>query len=322
MPRLIAVFDTNIYRELSDDTLVDLMARERAVSVVASPCYQVVHELMAHLVPCDGEYNWCYAALARLGRHCRYFDGRRFMLSFQADGLDQVAVSLFGRPAGDPGIPEDLAGLIGHVVEGNVSRAPEAYESAFTEIARHVRATRKDFAAAIHSIEADLAINTFGVTDLGDVLAHPLARRRICDALEKDTMLDGPAGMIYRQVAEWLNLPSASLPPAAIAKIVDEFPTPLRFFNRVVKGCICDGWRIDGPKRLGVAHDVRISFLVSDHARIGGTPICLVTEDKLIHEAAASAGLAPRVLRRGDYEDLLSRPHDVREWPQSPIAAP
>jgi len=312
MPRAIAVLDSNIYRSLSEEALVALMEKERQVSVVASPCYQVVQELMAHLVPGDPEYGLCHAALSRMGRHCRYFNGYSYMFKFVADGLDQVAVAVFGRPVGDPAMPEVLAGLLGDIVEGCVLRNPEAFAADFAEIARHVRDARTDFAAAVRGIESELAAHLIGADDQERGLRDSGRRAVICKALESNSVLEGPAGMIYRQLAEWLDLPTNPLPPAGVARIVEGFPTPLRFFNRVVKGCICDGWRVEGKKRLGVAHDVRISFLISADARASGVPIWLVTDDQLIHDAAAAAGLANRVLQGPTYLDLLADADAIR----------
>lgn len=307
MPRLVSIYDTNAYRGLSGSALDDLMALEQRRSVVARPCYQVVQELIAHLAdPKDPDFTSSYAAIRRLGIHCRRYDGSRYYLSFVADGLDQVAMSIFKRPLADDQLPESYAALVGDLVDGRVEADWEAYRPGFREVAESVASNRQAFADAILGIASSLAVG-FGFSDgsLGAVLADPERRKVLCGAFDKDEVLEGPAGMIIRGLAEETGTSPDQIPPDAQSRILTEYATPLRFFNRILKGHICDGWQLHGPKRIGIGYDVRISFLITQH-RLEGAPVCLVSDDKLIHEAAKAAGGGLHVIRLDGYKKMLA----------------
>ena len=117
-------------------------------------------------------------------------------------------------------------------------------------------------------------------------------------------MLEALAAMLVRQVNQGGQLTPEEL-RAAVARTVARYPTPLQFLARIVRGYICEGWQLDGRKRLGISFDVRISFLVSGYSQIRAAPLLLVTDDNLIHDAARAAGIADRVLRASEYRSLL-----------------
>src|ERR1019366_3434438 len=236
--------------------------------------------------------------------HCRFYDGQRYQLRFLADALDQVAMSIFRRPLVDPMVADQFAGLVGDVVEGDVTADWSAFRFALEEVAEGVRESRATFSEEMRAIATRLALGFgFADGDLSAVLADKQRRKVLCEAFESDTALDGPAQMVYRQVAEALCVEVGEFPPDAIAQITRTFPTPLRFFNQVLKKTICDGWNLE--KRGSIAHDLRISFLASGYARVDGCPVCLVTDDGLIHEAAQCAGTTSYVLRLDEYRGLL-----------------
>lgn len=123
MPRLVSVLDSNVYRSINDGDLHRLIALERSRSVISSPCYPVVQELLAHLaLDQDPDFASCYAGLSRLGAHCRRYDGQRYYLVFLADAIEQVADLLFSTYVTDPTVPAQYAELVGDIVEGECVR--------------------------------------------------------------------------------------------------------------------------------------------------------------------------------------------------------
>jgi hypothetical protein len=300
------VFDTNVYRALGDTDLANIMADERKRSVIANPCYQVVQELVAHLADqADPEFSACHSGLDRLGRHCRTFDGSRFQLRFPADALDQVAMSVFGQGLSESVIPDEYAAIVGNVVDGAVAADWETHRSIFGEIAKDVRLSRAAFASEMRAIVGRLA-SSFGFPegDLSAVLADQARRKVLSNAFDSDDLLDGPAQMLYRQIARTLRVSFDEFPPAAISQIRTTFPTPLRFMNQILKKAIFDGLNLE--KRASLGHDLRISFLASGSAKVDGCPVCLVTDDGLIHDAAAGAGTSAYVVRLDDYRRTLA----------------
>ncbi|MGH7623655.1 MAG: hypothetical protein ACREMU_15035, partial [Gemmatimonadaceae bacterium] len=71
-----------------------------------------------------------------------------------------------------------------------------------------------------------------------------------------------------------------------------------------VRNIVCEGYKLENHR--SIAHDVRISFLVTGFASFDGVPVRLVTKDRSIHDAAAAAGTATLVFRTSDYRLWLS----------------
>jgi hypothetical protein len=290
---------------MSDRDLDQLMRGERMRSVVAATCYPVVQELLAHLADKnDPDFRSCHAALRRLGLHCHRFNGDHY-IEFLADPLDQVLVLLFPGASVDPSIPRQYGELIGNIVQGAVDTNWESHQPVFEEMAVTVREARELFTFAVRGVVERLARNLgFKDGSLSPLLADRERRRVLCGAFDSEGSLEGPAGMVYRQVAEIATgKPPAEIPRAALQRILKLFRTPMRFINQVLKKVICDGMNIE--RKDSIAFDVRISFLLSGDAIIRGAPVRLVTDDGLIHEAAKAAGVPERVQRYGAYLESL-----------------
>jgi hypothetical protein len=262
MPRMVSVLDTNVYRSIGDDGLTELMALERGRSVIGGVSYQVAQELVAHLASRDDpDFGSAYAALLRLARHCKRYDGRP-VLFFLADGLDQVARSIFGRQLSGEDVPESYAGLIGDIVDAKMPQDWPRFRLPLEEVRSLVQSNRETFVAAVRGIASDLAARwglPGGTLDM--VLADQARRRLLCRLLVSDDAIRGIAGMTYRQIATMAQVEIGDAPPdEAIDLILERFPTPLRLFATVMQKTLCENYNLE--RRNSVAYDTRISFLV------------------------------------------------------------
>jgi len=304
---MMSVFDTNVYRRLTDDQLAELMALERARSVIGGACYQVCEELLAHLArPDDPEFAYCRAGLRRLALHCQHYDGRP-VLRFLPDALDQVARSVHGRALDDgDDIAASFGALIGSVVEADGADDWAALRPALGEVSARVVASRAAFTRGVREIASkfDRRLELRG-GNIESILKNRERRAALIRALESEESCRAVAGMFYRSAAASLGMTVLGAPSTGIVnQIMARFPTPPRAFARVVRKAICDGFDVE--KHETIAYDVRISFLVTGFANFDGVAVRLVTGDRDIHDAATAAGTASVVFWPDDYRAWLN----------------
>ena len=114
MPRLVTVWDTNIYRKVNQAVYAEIQSHEMQHGVIAFACYAVVMELLAHLAtPQTPDGKAAMAALRRLCHHCTEFDGSYKIVRFVAPAQEQVPKLLFGDAPQFPNEADYYADLIG-----------------------------------------------------------------------------------------------------------------------------------------------------------------------------------------------------------------
>ena len=89
-------------------------------------------------------------------------------------------------------------------------------------------------------------------------------------------------------------------------KVVKEaFPVPLHLFNTLVRNIVENGLDMTKKKRANYLWDFHIAFSTGTGANIDGVPIWLVTDDREILNAAATAGATQNVKSFDEYTHVL-----------------
>jgi len=95
----IVVYDTNVYRQLSNEAFEDLFGREQKANIIALANVWVARELLAHLADqSDPSFSSCRRALERLYRHC--FNAKDGTIRFIPEAMAHIKYMLFPRDNG------------------------------------------------------------------------------------------------------------------------------------------------------------------------------------------------------------------------------
>jgi hypothetical protein len=149
MPRLYVVYDTNIYRGISQAEFDDLRRLERDNAVVGIASYSVALEMLHHMTPEDGGFDSSRAGLRKLVAHCRDYVGQ-YRLTFIA-GLDsQIRYARFGVRRVPPEEERaDISWLVGAFGPDEDDSAVERFKQVIANVRAYIDSEEESFIDAI-----------------------------------------------------------------------------------------------------------------------------------------------------------------------------
>lgn len=309
MPYLTVVFDSNVYRRLSQadfDTITEL---ERARSITACASHQVLFELLAHVASQrDPEFNQAWAALRRLWRHCSIYDGSAYRLQCLGDWRNQICRLLFRRTAAARGEAHGLGILVGVIANAETPKEWLEYQQTLDQLADHVDDVEQRFLDdMLNHVSHRVAPDAVDWEAAAETTAN---RGKLADALTTDDGIRSAARIIVRLAAEDVGvvLGEAELNEKA-DYMANTFATPLRFFNAIAAGVVREGSNIS-TRRANSVWDFQIAFSTSPQVTMAGAPVWLITDDGGILAAAREAKIEGLVRPLDSYRSVLESTHD------------
>lgn len=305
----VVIFDTNAYRYLTSDlSLAESrtqaqrlreLEKKSGVFALASPI--VIWELIGHLgETTDPAYNRCLNALVALSEHTWspfHEDGGVCLF---ADPASTVCCELFQAvpPMAVTNI-QNLSKLAAYVKNNAPTLTLPAAITNFrvfaSELAKTERQWLCDMQKVLDDCEPHLAQKWIGGKTPKDV------RSKLRAYFASSAFLDAWAAIT---VVRHANLLSIRLTQAQLAEktrvIRDVFPVPFHLMSSLLQ-------RFPAPQplkltsekknRANFVWDTAICFSIGGFHSIDDSPICLVTSDKAIKQAAVTGSCPERVLK-------------------------
>lgn len=309
MPRLVAVFDTNIYRQLGDEAFAAVTGAEGQHSVLGYANYATATELLAHLAsPESIDGRSAAAAARRLVRHCTHYDGATNLVRFIASPAGQISRYLFGiGPA-----QEDDAEGYGHVL-GRWVTDPESrphFRETLERIARDAEETRQKYTATLwNTVVLTLCPDA---SKWQDVVHSAPSRTSVLEAIRRGDGKRPLALSIAREAARNAGRVIAlAEEDAVVAAMLASFGLIIEYRNLVIEQLITDGADMGRRRRANGVFDLHVCGATAGHARLHGCPVVLVTDDTAILTAAERALMKEEVLTLEEYRALVISEADL-----------
>jgi len=307
MPRLAVVLDTNAYWSIGEEAFEPFRCDEVHHSVIPYVSYFVASELLAHLSDeKDPDFRHCLAAITRLGRHCRRYDGSRYQMDFLQLPDAQVAKALFGLKIGsDSASPGVYADVIGDITDNPQPGVLHDWRESLGELREIVLRVEHEFverlwARVILTVQPD-------AEDWQSILKSP-KRPALMASLEAGQGLDLVAGTIVDRVAAKCGLVlTPTERDGAIANARKVFATPVHHHDLLVRHLIANGPDMSRPNRANSIWDHEITFSTALGARMNGVPLILVTGDPLVLQAANAAGTRQQIWSLHEYRERIAQ---------------
>lgn len=314
----VVILDTNAYRELTHGLSLEA-ARERALEARRLERTQgglplasaiVIWELAAHLAdPADPAYTHCLNALVALAEHTRATDDPDAPIMLVTDSEWLVCEVLFGQaPRGAAENVRHLSDLALHIRQ----HAPTLQAPA-------VLANLQRFAAEMQQRESNW------LADLQQALTQcepAAAKAWLGGGTDKEagkrlrTFLSSRAFYeLYAMVAvaHYAALVGVTLTPDELGRRADffteQFASPFRLMQTLLSKLVGHSdLNLTSPKRKrgNFMWDFALCHLIAGDPIGDGTPVCVVTDDRAILEAATAAACAPSALSLNDYRQRIA----------------
>jgi hypothetical protein len=148
VPRISAIFDTNVYRGIGDAAFNAQRVDERQHSVVPMAGYVVAIELLSHLAdPADADFAACLNATRRLGEHCSRWNGSGSSVEFMLMADAQIASQLFNKVLGPRATgPGGVAAIIDAIVANPCLETLRVFQGDLAELRDGVARAEATFA--------------------------------------------------------------------------------------------------------------------------------------------------------------------------------
>lgn len=309
MPCRIAVFDTNVYYDLSVAAAAELRSSERRVGVVGCASVLVSLEMLARLTdPTDRRYQLALKGLAALREHVTTWDyGDR--IPFTATARDALSAEWFGRP--DPALrslSDGLGDLIFRATPDAASGDPEVRE-ACVRVHAYVNEQEKRFGDHLAEVLARFA-------SIADDEGKPLAGRELTKA---HYAFHAEHGIRYS--AETLALAIAArvhcqIEPPVLEKYAEHalsvMPVSVGFLRNELRRFTADGADPRKPENSNTLWDLEHcghasrNVIPRDERLLGRAAPVLVTNERRIKAAAEENGAADLVLTLSEYRQALN----------------
>ena len=306
MPRLYVLFDTNLYRTLSNEAFESIIRLERNASIVGYASYWAGLELLSHLAsPTDPAFASSWSALRRLERHCTQFDGQRSLIRWIADHEDQACRALFGHGLPHHARKAEVYGrLVGEIAQLRTVDELSDYRKELQRVAEYVKEAEWGFANEIW--ENVVLRFAPGASSWQALHKDPVLRRRAIDTLERPEALRLAAGMVVDLSAALLQIAiTEAQRKEGIDRALELFGTPLRFWISIVRRVIVDGYDLSKAGNANSLWDYHLLFSTSPLARLEGMPFWLITSDKAMLAAANAAGAERVIMSLDNYRVAL-----------------
>jgi hypothetical protein len=314
MPRLHVIADANAYIGLSDVQLDALILHERSNAIEPWASMFVVDELVARSARGDAkEAGKGVAALRRMAKHCRVYDGSVSRINFLSDPRHQIGETLFGTPRHHNQDRYDFyAAVVDQAgAESNPSRWPSWLREHAADVQGQVEEDEKKFSDSLWGIVQFVAPTA---RKWADIRADATKADALADTISSEEGYALFARVIAENLADFLGVtPSEEQITSATEVLKSSFPLPARIFNAFLSRIVKTGADPSKPERQNTIWDMQLCLPIPKSASISSRPVWVVTRDELILQAAKTANVEHLVHRpekylslTGDTDALLS----------------
>lgn len=285
MPRLVTIFDANLYRGLSNDSLTQIRRQEGGAGVLAAPSLLVVTELITHLEHQDDpDYHASRAAIRRLWEHCRIYDGANHFMRFPGSPETMLGQSMFGLRLANQRKVDALLGTTVRAISNSAASRVSGLEREIAHIARSCREVETRFVSSVTGMATAMrrALTRAGGTSIDAAKREEYLRLRregLGRQLAAEALIRNVADTFDRALTatEVERLGTALCASAAAA---------FELHDTVLERVILDG--MEAPKIANFVWDFYLSLFASPGVTMDAVPLRLVTNDAAIHAACTA----------------------------------
>lgn len=324
MNNVAVIFDTNAYRILLYDNDGKLREtgevkalftriREKQTEVqIKSYCNPfVLLELLAHIASqTDTSYWACKRAIVGAVEHCTSIDG----LSLIENSESNLCLLLFGRIADeDKQSTEVIMKIAGSIYADDSDENIERFKASLVEIANSVDAIEKQFVDDMKTYVVDAVGNCEADWQLfkGDSLSQNEFLKHV---RSDDFYTEWAKGQVIKS-ANALNIKSIYEPEMKVKiEIIKEmFKAPFAIYREILERLAGSGYNLLKDKRENSVWDMSIMFSCAANARLNGQQPVLVTNDRMMANAAKAVGLEHLCMSVDNYLTEIKMPDILEE---------
>ena len=317
MQNVYAVFDTNVYRELTYG-LNEHDARKKIDEIKSAelqhritPGLSVVTamELLAHLAnPDDPSFQLCKVALTSAGHHVMRPENRVSYLphpQIQLQNLilgdyDEVLALKF----------EIIMEIVNFLNKGPADEYIVQFHDQIAEVARMVSQHEQDFKETMLTVIKGLDPTVKGWTALINDREKRKRNLKYLNEHEQDVLDLLAMGYVHKKfAARNVRREPVQIAEAAV-KVSDFYHTAMRLHLSMMKKFMVGGFDMDNRKanRANTIWDIYHLFSVTD-GLVGDREIVFVTGEKWLHEVSIESGLGDKILKLSDYLQAIGTGH-------------
>ncbi len=306
------VFDTNVYRGLSRAVVDCIHDAEGHRDIVAYANPWTIRELLSHIAdPLDTEYGKCKSALRVLWTHCAENVEGVSRLRVISDTDAQLCRLLFNVTIANRSEQFALHEyLVRRVLESTDHADLVDVQPSLLEIAQRCASVEAAFADDLSTFLVKAIASTAGIAeqdaDWRTIHESPSLRNDVlafCNA--NKGYYDVACAFAVRAANEGNVQLTPDLLDEAARAILRSFPTPVELYNEVVRRIALNATDMTISKNANSIWDIQISFVASDTMAIAGRPVLLVTNERMILEAARQCGQGNHIMDIREYKTLL-----------------
>lgn len=301
---LYAVLDANLYRQMGNQALQDLMALERREGVRPLVALWPSLELLTRLLdPDSSESGSALAALRRIVAHCGSVSDGHSGITFTADHELTLVGGLLGRTIPHRALDyQVVASLLKGIARGGPPERGHPSYASIERIAEFVARRESAFVQGMNAVAGSVQ-QFMSITGLDE----RATRAQVLSALRSTDALGQLAEIIVLGVARLHDATPTDAERLSMRQLVLlEFPVAMAVMRRLLEKAVRGEANWNLPRNVNSLWDQWLSYHASRGAVSNGSPILLVTEDNLIHEAADEVGHESFVAREAEYRELLA----------------
>jgi hypothetical protein len=296
------VYDTNVYRGLSDERFGRLVELERRRGVARFVDPVVLTELLAHLLDSDEtEQRSCRAAIGRAYRRSEGYDGLGGIIR---DSESRLVELITGTPLrrNDDFVDNPLRILFERVAKTPWTQPfDEEDRSRLQILAAHLPEQEARFVARMRGLQE--TVGGIVATEPPETRNEMMGRARALheSAENRATHVE----LLIRSSFREVGLPVPDPLPAGLVERIGKSCAGLLAFEHHIYGKVGHTHvNVDEAKIRNAVWDRLIAFNIGQS--IGHWPLLLVADDGVFTEVAQAAGRRDRVATLAVYEQWLS----------------
>lgn len=305
-PPLAIIADANFYRGLGDQLLSDLQRLEAVSDVRVHAFPYTLLELLAHTAtPADPSYGPAKAALRRVTRHAGRLapDGSATM-SICRDSEQILAQAIFKQEIQRrEGWLHSVGSIAFAVAESRDHADLARFQEELDSIAQWVQTTEDEFVR--HLWEAIVLPLYPQAQSWKEICLDPVVGTAIRDFAKSPQALANLARGALARTGRALGVASYQPTEEHVAFVVEHFRTGLAFTNVYVTRMLSEGTNMGSKRHRNTCWDEALAFAISAALHLEDRPVVLVSDDRLLHEAAQQAARSDLVLTLAAYEGFL-----------------
>jgi len=303
MPRLVVVYDTNVYRSIGHRAFAELRSHERGRSILGYANYGTVREILSHLAEPESEdAAHASAAAARLVEHCTEFDGSMHVVRFMASPMGQVTRYLFGRTPATEEDPNFYGALLGGWVR-NAEMRPQLAGHLQAIAAETLRERQTWVETLWETVVKTVAPDATVWSDVAKDSERRAAILQRVQSREGHQLL--ARGMLQSAAAAAGHVVAAEDEERLTKAILENFRIMIEYRHNVISDLIVKGPDMSRRVRSNGVFDQIVCGATGAQARVRGCPVVLVTDDREILRSARASGMELEVIMLAEYWSVL-----------------